>query len=157
MTTCRASSSSYTGRDTEGGYFYIVVPRLWVPAMKITRSWIISVSAFLGNFGSFNARRTLYYPVINVVSKHVGGWSVQWTGRGIFLYRMKICSYFQAGISDNRDWEIAVPGRKSRFSKGFLGMVDSRRFEEVRDSNYRTSNYASEERFGIEWKDIEVN
>lgn len=133
MTTCRASSSSYTGRDTEGGYFYIVVPRLWVPAMKITRSWIISVSAFLGNFGSFNARRTLYYPVINVVSKHVGGWSVQWTGRGIFLYRMKICSYFQAGISDNRDWEIAVPGRKSRFSKRIFWDGG---FEAVRGSSW---------------------
>lgn len=55
-------------------------------------------------------------------------WRVWEESRGIFLYTMKICSYFQAGILDNRDWEIAVPGRRSRFSKGFLGMVDSRRF-----------------------------
>lgn len=86
-----------------------------------------------GKFSSFNTRRTLYYPVINVVSKHVGGWSVQWTGRGIFLYRMKICSYFQAGISDNRDWEIAVPGRKSRFSKRIFWDGG---FEAVRGSSW---------------------
>lgn len=76
---------------------------------------------------SFNAR---CYPVINVASKYVGGGWSEWRvwEEGIFLYTMKICSYFQAGILDNRDWEIAVPGRRSRFSKGFLGMVDSRRF-----------------------------
>lgn len=138
-----------TGR--EGGYFYMVA-RL-VPPTKINAFMDHFGECVFGKFSSFNARRTLH-PVTNVASKHIGGGNVQWMARlgggEFFCTRWKFVATFKRGFLDNRDWEIAVPGRRSRFLEGIFRDGG---FEAVRDSNYRTSNYAFEERFGIEWKD----
>lgn len=48
--------------------------------------------------------------------------------RGIFLYTMKICSYFQADFWTIEIEKLRFLGGDRGFSKGFLGMVDSRRF-----------------------------
>lgn len=150
MTTCRASSSYGRLPRYRKRRWIFLYPRLWVPPTKITRSWIISVSAFLGNFRAL-MRVALYTSSDKCCLQACWGDEVysEWGGE-FFCTEWKFVATFKRGF-----WTIEIEKlRKSRFSKGFLGMVDSRRFEEVRDSNYRTSNYASEERFGIEWKEV---
>lgn len=124
MTTCRASSSYGRLPRYRKRRWIFLYPRLWVPPTKITRSWIISVSAFLGNFRAL-MRVALYTSSDKCCLQACWGDEVysEWGGE-FFCTGWKFVATFKRGF-----WTIEIEKlRKSRFSKGFLGMVDSRKF-----------------------------